>query len=219
MKINTFRGNTKQLLVLSFVLSLILISFSVYAVCSLVSEQMPIGVVVFLFVLCLLIFIFGLYWLLSSLYDYYTKIEIYENKLLIKYPFKKEKRIDVSQLTFWGCVAYVPRGSMLFFCTADRNTVLNYLKSHWKLCERIYGEKKTAALKQTDDGILHLAIGTYLYPCMYKHQQDVFILRYASVKQLRSAVNAMKRDAMLTGPWLLDTRAGWEQYSRFCSKK
>ena len=43
--------------------------------------------------------------------------------------------------------------------------------------------------------------------------ENLFILRYGSIQRVKSLVNAIGRDAMITGPWLLDT-ADWDQATR-----
>ena len=169
------RGNTIGMLILGCVLSSSQICFSLYSYYIFAAYPSPPGVRIFvtlLITLCLLIP--GFLYLLSSILSYFKKIIITEAKVVMVYPFRKIKVIHIDNISFWGCVSYAPRSSKFFFCTEDRQSIVNYLHSHWNLCKRIFGDKVIEQFKCSEEGMIQLAVGTYLYKYLFRPCHDTF---------------------------------------------
>ena len=216
MKAQVFRGNTKGMVFFSCLLYILLIGFSVWVFYIFSIGPIPVGVCIFISSLVtVFLLIPGILYLIESMFSYFKRVEVFENQLVLVYPFKKRKVIHTDELSCWGCVSYAPRSSLLFLCTADRDAILNYLDLHSSLCERIFGMHRISQLKQSDEGIWQLAVGTYLYKCSFCPQQDVFILNHGTTRRLKTLVNILKRDALITGPWLIDTISAWEEYAKY----
>ena len=216
METKIFRGNTKGMVAFSSMISIVLIGFSIYSFYVFTIEPMPIGVCIFITILiAAFLLIPGILYFLGSLYSYWKRIQIFEDKLVLICPFKKRKIIRMEELSFWGCVAYAPKSTMFFFCTSDQPMILQYLNAHWSLCERVFGKHRIHRLEHSDEGIIRLAVGTYLYRCLFYQRQDVFFLNYGTAERLKALVNLFKRDALITGPWLIDTASAWEVYSKY----
>lgn len=214
MKPYVIRGSTLILLTLISLLSLILISFSVVGLYVLADESTPAGVFIFCSVLLILIFVSGIAMFCKELFAYFSKVIIDEKTITWIRPFRKKCSFALTQLSFWGCVAYAPRSAMIYFCAEEAENLMTHLETHQKECYRIFGVDRCEQMKKCSIGRLQLAAGTYIR----KHlsgTENLFVLRYGSVRRTKSIVHVLKRDAMITGPWLIDTASDWEQVIRY----
>ena len=214
MKPFVIRGSTPILVILISLLSFVLISFSVVGLCVLVGESTPAGVFIPCSVLLILIFVVGIIMFCKELFAYFSKVIIDEKNIMWIRPFKKRCSFAVGQLSFWGCVSYAPRSTMIYFCAEDADNVMAYFKTHQKECYRIFGADRYEKMKNSSVGQLQLAVGTYIR----KHlsgTENLFVLRYGSVQRTKSLVRIIQRDAMITGPWLIDTASDWQQVIRY----
>lgn len=215
MEAITIRGNTKGSVLLSIILSAIVIGFSICGLRIFETEPVPAGVRILITILIAAgLFMPGIVYLTDNILAYLKKVSINEDRITFQYPLQKKKQVCVEDLTFWGCVAYVPRSTKIFFCTVDKGTIMDYLNTHWSACQRIYGKNKTEQFKCSDEGMLQLAVGTYLHRCFFFPRPGVFMLDYGSTNRLKFLVDALKADAFLAGPWLLTTKQAWEEYAR-----
>ena len=132
-------------------------------------------------------------------------------------PFRKRNTIPIDNISFWGCVAYAPRSSKFFFCTEDRQSIVNYLYSHWDLCKRIFGDNTIDLLKDSEEGLIRLAVGTYLFKRLFRPFHDTFLLDICTTHRLRILVNALKKDALMTGPLLvnIDATSPWAKEAKY----
>jgi len=210
MYIATIRGSSKGLLFLSSILACITISFSLFALYVFISDQVPetLRIPMIVFIL-FFFFVPGVMYLIMSVYSYFKKVCIYEDRIEFVRPFRKTRTITMSELSIWGCAAYVARSTIIFFCTTSQTDLLNYLDSHWKLCQRIFGSERIKQRKTDKDGVMQLAVGTYLFRCMFYSRSDVFILDYGTVPRVKMIANILQRDALVTGPGLIDRASLW----------
>lgn len=218
MIIHTFRGCTKTLLVINTILSLIFICFAIIAGYVFITDETmpPVMRIIFLIVTPLFVFIPGILVLFNGLFNFLKKIQVYEDKLILYSPFKKPRELPVEELSVWGCDAYLGWSTVLFICMADKNTLLSYLHTHRNRCEKIFGKDTVSRLMKTEDGMLTLAVGTYLRKQFFT-PKDVFVLECCTPRRLKQMVQAVKKDAIVTGPILLKTKDDWDGWGRYAT--
>jgi len=210
------RGNSIGMLVLNGILSTILVIFSASWFYLLKFEPMPVEVqiIVSIIVLCFLL-VPCLSVLLDEVLAFYSKIHINGDRIVWSRPFCKPTVFMIHQISVWGGVSYAAKSTMLFFCTEEKQVILDYLHTKQEKCRRIFGEKIFDQLQNTPEGRLQLAVGTYLFGCMFHRNKKVFILRYGTPNRMQALVKALKKDALLTGPWLIQTGSSWELYAKY----
>lgn len=214
MKKFVMRGSTLGLVIMIGFFSAIFISFSLYGMYIFSIEDTPPALHILGDVLLFVLFAFGTAILYQEVFAYFHKITIDEETITWQKPFRKRKSFPLSQLSAWGCVSYAPRSTMIFFCTEDTSTLLSYLEAHRTECMRIFGTDRCKLLESTPAEHLQLAVGTYIRQHL-SGTNNLLILRYGSVRRLKALVCFLKRDAMLTGPWLLDKSSGWDHVNRY----
>ena len=212
MKNHVMRGSTLGLVVLARLLSGIFISFSSFGLYIFTTEDTPLSVFVLCGILLVLLLIFGINLFCKEIYSYFTKVIINEEVITWTRPFRKKRTLPLAQISFWGGVSYAPRSTMIYFCAEEETKLIAYLQTHQKECLHIFGADRYNQMNNQDIGRLQLAVGTYIRQHL-SGNENLFILRYGSIQRVKSLVNAMGRDAMITGPWLLDT-ADWDQATR-----
>ena len=217
MKCFVMRGSTCSLVVLSSLLSWILISFSSIGLFILSVEDTPLGVFILCGVFLVMILVSGIIMFCKEMYSYFSKVIIDEEVIAWVRPFSKRREFPLVQLSFWGCVSFAPRSTMIYFCAEEETKLIAYLQTHQKECQHIFGVHRYNQMNNHDIGQLQLAVGTYIRQHL-SGNKDLFILRYGNIQRVKSLVNVIRRDAMITGPWLLDTAFDWEQVIRYVSE-
>ena len=214
MKRFVMRGSTLSLLILNSLLSWILISFSLVGLYVFAGEHTPMEVFLIGGVLTSLILVFGIIMFCEELYAYFSKVIIDEEMITWVRPFRRKKAFPLEQLSFWGCVSYVPRSTMIYFCAEDAANLTTYLQTHQKECRRIFGVNRSNQMKNCNIGRLQLAVGTYIRQHL-SGTKNLFILRYGNIQRTESLVKVIRKDAMITGPVLIDTASDWEKIIRY----
>jgi hypothetical protein len=64
--------------------------------------------------------------------------------------------------------------------------------------------------------MLTLAVGTYLRKQFFT-PKDVFVLECCTPRRLKQMVQAVKKDAIVTGPILLKTKDDWDGWGRYAT--
>lgn len=213
MKYTLFRGNAIGVLITETVIFSIFVCGSIFGLIMLLTLDCPPGVTIgisLLIALCVLIP--GLLALSSNMLSYFTKLQVLDDGFLLTSPFKKKRTIQYNKISFWGAVAYAPRSSCLYLCTATQSEVLEYLHSHWDRCTKIFGAALVEQLRCSEKGMLQLAVGTYLHQYMFSTGKQVVILRYCTPQILKKMGSILKNKAIITGPWLIRTLPAWEGY-------
>ena len=182
---------------------------------SLNEETLSAALTIFLVVLYMLIAFFaGILPWSGVVLSYLTQVHIYEDKLVYVHPLKRKKEIPISDITYWGCASFVIRSTAIYFCTADKETILRHLDDNWKHCIKAFTKDRVERLKTSQEGMLRLAVGTYVYK-HFHFGKDVFVLYFGSENRLKKLVQALKMDAMITGPILLDRLDIWDEYAKY----
>ena len=216
MKQQRIRGIPMGILILSSYLSALIVGFSIVSIWIMASQPMPPGVKVFVYLLIVpFLFLPGILYLIETVVSYLKQVIVLQNKLVFIHPFRRKQEIPLEEITYWGCAAFAPRSTVLYFCTADSDTLSQHLKKNRKLCLRIFGEARVALLESSEEGMLRLAVGTYVYSHLHRHRKDIFILHYCTTGRLKMLVKELKRDALITGPWLIDTLSAWETFAKY----
>ena len=207
------RGSTLALLVLISLLSLVLIIFSVFGIYVLSVEHTPLEVLILSGALLVIIFVFGMIAFCEGLFAFFSKVIIDEDMITWVRPFRKKQAFPLEQLSFWGCVSYAPRSTMIYFCAENETKLIAYLQTHQKECQQIFGADRSNEMKNNNIGRLQLAVGTYIRRHL-SGNKNLFILRYGNIQRMKTLANVIGRDAMITGPWLIKTASDWEQVNR-----
>ena len=210
MKQLHMRGFPPGLFLLNSVLSIVIIAFSFLALNVMQYNGVPLGVR-FLISTMVIVFLLmpGIMMLLVAIVSFFTEVEIYDNRIVYKRLFRKRECFSLDQITFFGSCAWARRSCRLFFCTEDPAVIKEYYQSHRQLCRKIFGPEQFERLSDCEEGRFRLAVGTYLR-CSRK---NVFTLRHGSTKRLHQVVQAMKKDAILTGSMLIKEEPSWIKYS------
>ena len=223
----TIHGTSKGLVVSGCFMLFIIIAFSVYAFCLSIapdeSEEIPLGFHIVWGGMAFFIFSFSVLCLVYLICMYEKKICIYDDHISFTYPFREKKVISKDDLQFWGHVAYFGRDETIFFCFADKNTLVDYLNSNWDACYKIFGKEKADSLKCDEEGIINLALSTYMKRSMFCRQKDVIAFDLITSHRLEMLVNALERDALLIGPGQWD-KSSFEyreflKYAKYTPKK
>lgn len=214
MKNFLMRGSTLSLLMLIGLLSLILISFSSFGLFALAATNTPMGVFMLCGTLLVTILGFGLTIFCEELFAYLSKVIIDEESITWIRPFRKRRVFPLKQLSCWGGVSYAPRSTMIFFCAENEDNLIDYLQKHQHECQKIFGVNRCEQMKNDHTGQLQLAAGTYIRHNL-SGNRNLFILRYGNIQRIKSLVNVLRRNAMITGPWLIDTASDWNQAIKF----
>lgn len=208
------RGCPFALFLLSSSLAGIIIAYSVFALFYLHKVEIPVVVrIVYSLLICVAILPLGVLMDLEALDSFFTKIVFHEDSMTVKRPFTRSLAIPLDSISVFGCISYSPRGTMLFFSTDSLAVMHIYLEQNWDRCTHIYGSNKTTEMKQSDEGLNHLAIGTYLHGYVFRKSKNVFVLRYGSMKRLEKVVSLFKRDAIITGPCLVNSLSKLKKYA------
>ena len=216
MKPLVVRGMPVWLLLFCSLFSIGFMCFSLFTYYLLAIEPGPLGVCIFVTVAATFFFLIpGFVFLMYCILIFLQKVTIYDNAIMWIKPLRKAKTIRANQLTFWGCVAYAPRSTRIFFCTLDKDTRMEELNAHWEKCVKLYGKDQIEQLRDREDGMLQLALGTYLYRFWNRHNDNILFLDYTSGHRLKSIVNALKRDALVIGPWSMKFPHSWEPHSKY----
>lgn len=215
MKKLHMRGCPAELFLLNGVLSALIIGFSVFALYVIQHESVPGGVGILVgAMVCVFLLIPGVAMLLEAADSFFTQAEVFDDRIVFSRPLRKSRSIPLEQITFFGCCAWAARSGKIFFCTEDPADLEAYLQCHWDQCSRFFGPHRLRKLSSDETGRIRLAIGTYLR-CSRK---NVIWLGYGSTKRIHQIVRAMRRDAILTGSFLIDQEPAWIKYSVFDSE-
>lgn len=204
MKHVVVRGTTITMLVFSLAISALFVGFSVLSLYILSPETVPFGVHVFLYVI-ILVFLFtpGILYGICTVISYLKQVRVIEDKIVFIHPFKKKKVIFIKEISVWGYAAFAPRSTMLYFCSANLDEIFSCLESSRNTAMRLFGESKAQQMMLSSEGTLQIAVGIYLYKSLFHPSNDVFILDHYTSERVEKLQNAMKQDALVTGPWLL----------------
>lgn len=214
MKSKVIRGCSGGVLVILAIVTMPFIGLSVFTLCLIFFEQMPLEEQVSLWICGTLGFLISTAILMFGVHDYFTNIQLHTDKITFSSPFFK-KQFLFDQVTVFGLVSYMARGGMLFFLTEKPEELLEYLDSHWNECVRIHGKDCCDRLKKSEKGMLQLAVGTYLKYQADSRNKKVILLRTGTAQMLKQIVQLLGRDALLAGPMILQNEDGWKKFTRF----
>lgn len=114
-------------------------------------------------------------------YHFNKYITISETTFTYHLPGKKDIIFKNRDITAYGYVKLEPRGTKLYFCTAQKSDILKFYHDHKEECHRLFKERLTQKYCQTEDGIWIMAVGFYLF----KKPHDSYFLDYGTPKRVR----------------------------------
>lgn len=130
-----------------------------------------------------------------ALYRYCTKVYISEAGISITYPAGKQINIERNRISAMGRMS-LGRGK-LYFCTAPKCEVLQFLREHQKQCSRMFGQQRMETLAASEDGCWKMAVTIYAY---HSKKQGIFYLYHYSETLLTKISSLLKLTIINIGP-------------------
>lgn len=135
-----YRGLPLYMVILVFILLSVFVSFSVWAIVTLLPicdtmwlKILLIGFPALFFVLPMIAFF------LYTVFQYATKILVTEDGVTMCRLGKKHRHLPRSSITFLGVASSYPRSAMLFFCAVPVEEIMAYNQAHPQYATALYG--------------------------------------------------------------------------------